>query len=61
MTKPQPTKWNIEDYLTTPKQTAEFVLAAADDCKKLTEKDIQFILIVCRQVTEIAKKNGWLL
>lgn len=50
--------WNLEDDIKTKEDLLEYFLAGVEAVGR-TEPDFQWMLILCKDVLKIAKKNGW--
>lgn len=50
--------WNLEDDIKTKEDLVEYFLAGTVSVDS-REPDFQWMLILCKDVLKIAKKNGW--
>lgn len=57
---PKLTKWQLEDYITSPEKAADILDSAVEMCKKRTKGDLEFLLIICNDIARIANDKGWL-
>lgn len=53
-------EWRLEDEIKTKDDLLNLVWAAIDDMKEpITDKDFEYLLYLCRDILDIAKKKGW--
>jgi len=54
------TPWNIMDYIHTKNDLLNLVWAGIEGMgDPMTEKDFEYLLFLCQDVLDIAKKKGW--
>ena len=57
---PKLTEWKLEDEIKTRDDLLNLIWAAVDDMKEpITDVDFEYLLYLCRDVLDIAKKKGW--
>lgn len=53
-------EWILEDYIKTKDDLYNLLWAGLDEIKEpMNEKDFEYLLILCQDVLDIAKKRGW--
>ena len=54
------TEWKLEDEIKTKDDLLRLVWAGIEGmCDPMTEKDFEYLLILCQDILDIAKKKGW--
>lgn len=54
------TEWKLEDVVKEKDDLYNLLWAGLDEIKvPMNEKDFEYLLILCQDILDIAKKKGW--